>query len=129
MIHFIADTHFGHEEIIQFGGRPFRSAEEMDDVLIANWNDAVGDSDEVFVLGDFCWRPERAAEILGQLKGVKHLVRGNHDQTFGEGAEGFANTHRVFCAAVEHVNYTPIPAMEVVRRVEKRLLDFYMGAA
>lgn len=94
MVYFIADLHFGHPEIIPFGGRPFGSLDEMEEVLIANWNATVHDDDEVYVLGDFCLDAGRSSDILRELQGTKHLVRGNHDAAFaiGEGAtQGFAS--------------------------------------
>ena len=51
---YIADTHFGHCNVIRFDGRPFGDVEEMDRVLMENWNARVGDGDDVYVLGDFC---------------------------------------------------------------------------
>lgn len=48
-----ADHHFGHENIIEFCERPYSTVEEMDEDLIAKWNDVVGDGDIVYHLGDF----------------------------------------------------------------------------
>lgn len=77
---YIADTHFSHGGIINFDNRPFRSAEEMDKKMIDNWNGAVGRKDEVYILGDFCWRTQSYWEtLLEQLNGRKHLITGNHD--------------------------------------------------
>lgn len=79
-IFFIADLHFGDEAIIRYEGRPFSSAEEMGQALMANWNRRVSESDTVFVLGDFSvygW--EKDAEILQNLRGHKFLIMGNHD--------------------------------------------------
>lgn len=74
----IADTHFGHENIIKLANRPFANAKEMDDVLIDNWNSVVGHTDVVFFLGDFAWKnPE---EYFNRLRGYKVLVVGNHDK-------------------------------------------------
>lgn len=79
---FIADTHFGGENIRRYENRPFQSASEMDKKLIENWNRTVGAEDTVYVLGDFsdygdC---EKDKEILQQLNGKKILVMGNHDR-------------------------------------------------
>ena len=48
-----ADHHFGHENIIKFCNRPFGEVDEMDRVLIENWNKIVKKNDTVFHLGDF----------------------------------------------------------------------------
>jgi len=81
MIFFASDTHFGHANIIRFCNRPFGTVEEMDEALVANWNDKVGGNDTVYFLGDlfFCASAERVRDILGRLKGKKHLIIGNHD--------------------------------------------------
>lgn len=79
-IFYIADTHFGHQNIILFDNRPFFSIEEMERELINNWNSVVSKSDTVVILGDFCWGLEDDwFRILDQLNGTKRLVRGNHD--------------------------------------------------
>lgn len=78
---FIADTHFGHENIIRFDRRPFSTAHEMDEALIANWNCAVCQQDTVYVLGDMFWcNMETSIAILERLNGRKRLIKGNHDK-------------------------------------------------
>lgn len=52
MIYFIADTHFGHENVIRFCSRPFSCAAEMDEALIKNWNRRVCGHDTVYIVGD-----------------------------------------------------------------------------
>lgn len=80
MIYFTSDTHFGHENIIRFCKRPFVDAQQMDEVMIANWNAVVSEKDEVYHLGDFSFRSAKAAPtILDRLKGRIHLIHGNHD--------------------------------------------------
>ncbi len=39
--------------IIEYCGRPFKTAEEMDTVMIEKWNNKVGKDDLVIHLGDF----------------------------------------------------------------------------
>ena len=77
----IADLHFGHDNVIDYSGRPFFDAEEMDQELIKNWNNVVGKDDIVYVLGDFTLsrRKEFISTICGKLHGIKVLVMGNHD--------------------------------------------------
>lgn len=77
---FIADTHFGHANVIRYSGRPFANIQEHDAALITNWNKVVGEYDRVFMLGDFALTgKDRIIEIGQQLKGKKVLVTGNHD--------------------------------------------------
>lgn len=76
----ISDTHFGHENIIQYCNRPFKNVEEMDKILIKNWNETVSNKDVVIHLGDFAFcSKERAREICSELNGRKILIKGNHD--------------------------------------------------
>ena len=79
---FIADTHFGGENIRRYENRPFETAEEMDEKLIENWNHVVTEEDTVYVLGDFSDYndEEKEKDILARLNGKKVLVMGNHDK-------------------------------------------------
>lgn len=80
---FVSDTHFFHENIIQYSGRPFANADLMNENLISNWNKVVGVNDYVYHLGDVACGyggDERAlAELLFSLNGRKRLIVGNHD--------------------------------------------------
>lgn len=55
---YTADTHFGHENVIPFCGRPFRSAGHMDTVLIENLWSKVGPEDDLWIIGDFAFGPK-----------------------------------------------------------------------
>ena len=80
MIYFTADTHFGHGNVLRYENRPFRTAEEMDEALIQNWNQTVSPEDDVYILGDFTLKgPKMANMFLERLQGRKYLIRGNHD--------------------------------------------------
>ena len=79
MIYYTADTHFGHENIIKLCNRPFKNVEEMNSVLIDNWNKKVTGHDTVYIIGDMFNKCKNAEQILKQLKGKKHLIIGNHD--------------------------------------------------
>lgn len=82
MIYFTADNHFSHANIIKYCNRPFDNAEEMDEVLIKNWNNTVTKNDTVYVLGDFCFKSKgRWKEILNRLKYKQiFFIKGNHDK-------------------------------------------------
>lgn len=69
----ISDTHFHHSNIIKYYFRPFLrcSVDEMNRVLIDNWNRRVNPEDEVYFLGDLAYR-RRARDdehYLRQLNG------------------------------------------------------------
>lgn len=75
--YYIADIHFGHENVLKFDNRPFSS---VDEILITQWNAVVKDTDDVYIIGDFIYRSKKPAVwYLKQLKGRKHLIQGNHD--------------------------------------------------
>ena len=86
MNYYVSDLHFGHANVIKFDNRPFETVEEMDRVMIENWNARVSDEDHVYIVGDLIFRSGNAPEwYLKQLKGHKHLVVGNHDHKWLKG--------------------------------------------
>ena len=83
-IFYIADTHFGHENILKLCNRPFDSIEAMTEALVENWNSRVKGNDKVYILGDMFYKTADAEGILKRLKGQKHLILGNHDASWLE---------------------------------------------
>ena len=82
MTYFTSDQHFGHFNIIRLSHRPFASADEMDEAMIAKWNAKVKSADTIYVLGDLFFRSANVEPILKRLNGRKHLVLGNHDHSW-----------------------------------------------
>lgn len=81
-IWFTSDLHFGHQNILKFCKRPWKTTEDMDWNLIQNWNSVVKPDDLVFDLGDFAFATNgRWKELLSQLNGHHYLILGNHDIT------------------------------------------------
>lgn len=77
---FIADLHLGSQRILELCHRPFKTLDEQDQAISANWINAVGEDDTVYVLGDAAEGDyERVIRILSPLPGRKRLVVGNHD--------------------------------------------------
>jgi calcineurin-like phosphoesterase family protein len=74
---FISDTHFGHENCAIKFRSGFSSFEEMDELIIANWNSVVKPADTVYHLGDFAWN--NIKQYRDRLNGNINLVLGNHD--------------------------------------------------
>ena len=90
-----SDTHFYHQNVIKYDERPFRNVEEMNAALIQRWNEVVGEDDVVYHLGDFSMAGiERTALVRSQLKGIIHLVRGNHDNGRNVVWKTFAGVYR-----------------------------------
>lgn len=74
----VADTHFFHARIIEFG-RPFATIEEHNETIVANWNATVLPEDKIYVLGDCVFGGGENFKIFERLNGEKHLILGNHD--------------------------------------------------
>jgi calcineurin-like phosphoesterase family protein len=73
--------HFGHANIVNFCQRPVRDIEQMNEVIISNWNSVVGEGDTVYVLGDVALgKIGETLPLVGLLNGTKHLIAGNHDR-------------------------------------------------
>ncbi len=98
---FTSDQHYGHETAAAANPskswgtntrHQFESVEAMNRAMIRLWNLEVPDDGEVYMLGDFVyngsssdkapWMLREAEAVLGQLKGTKHLIVGNHDLAF-----------------------------------------------
>lgn len=87
---FSADYHLNHANIIRYCKRPFKNVEEMNKSIIKNHNARVKEGDMFFHIGDFCFRNSpggkageggvhKAEHFLGQLNGIKIMLKGNHD--------------------------------------------------
>ena len=80
-IFFTADTHFGHENIINYCDRPFDSLAQMNSEMIGRWNVIVKPNDEIYHLGDFAFvNKVDVHKLLETLNGRKHLCIGSHDK-------------------------------------------------
>lgn len=80
--YFTSDTHFFHDNIRRYCNRPFENVEEMNEVIIQNWNAVVKADDYIYHLGDFGFGPlQKLQEVFQRLNGRKYLIRGNHDNT------------------------------------------------
>jgi len=98
---FTADTHFGHRNILIHSNRPWSCVEDMDEALIARWNDRVKRGDHVWHLGDFTWYPPRTTEYLARLNGEVHLIMGNHDRPGAVKNAGFVTVESLRRIKVE----------------------------
>lgn len=74
----IGDLHFGHSAMVDRFGRPFSSVDEMNLIIIQNWNNIVTPIDRVYLLGDVSMN-RKYLNLCSQLNGKKVLIKGNHD--------------------------------------------------
>ena len=93
-IFFTADPHYSHRNIIRMSRRPFDDVDDMNQTMIRNHNSVVSNDDDVFIIGDFMWSSKVAEtnDLLGKLRGRKHLIVGNHDRKPVCAASGWAST-------------------------------------
>lgn len=85
MNYYISDLHILHKNVCgegnNFDNRPFETMKEMMDNIKQKWNQKITNADDVYILGDMCWKEnEEAIQFVSTLKGKKHLVLGNHDR-------------------------------------------------
>ena len=79
MIYFTSDLHFCDERLNLFGRENFTDSEEVDNLIIKNWNNTVSDDDTVYVLGDVSLTRD-GLEKINLCKGRKYLIKGNYDE-------------------------------------------------
>jgi len=97
---FTADLHFGHHNIIEYCGRPFRDVDQMNAALVERWNDCVSPEDEVLVLGDFALgQLSQTLPLAAGLHGRKVLLAGNHDRCWAGHKKGVEAATRHYVGA------------------------------
>lgn len=85
-----SDWHLNHSNILKFRNadgnplRPFSSVEEMNEIIVENFNSLVKPGDKVYLGGDMFWGrkqkdKEDAEAFVKRLNGELHLMLGNHD--------------------------------------------------
>ena len=80
-IYFTSDTHFGHDNVIRYCDRPYKTLSEMDEALVENWNQALRPDDTIYHLGDFTLgKREQAEAYFARLNGRIKVVPGGHDK-------------------------------------------------
>jgi calcineurin-like phosphoesterase family protein len=79
----ISDLHLGHANIIRYCSRPFlfSDVEEMNRVLIGNWNSVVTPDTRIYHVGDLRYGAESlpVQDYRSQLRGRITFIEGNHD--------------------------------------------------
>lgn len=80
----ISDLHLDHANIIRYCARPFSFSDvnEMNEVLVKNWNSTVKSEDTIYYLGDLVFgRGSRPIDYwLKKLNGNIIFIKGSHDR-------------------------------------------------
>lgn len=103
-IYLTADTHFSQERTFKYSMRNmyFSSVEEMDRVMIENWNSTVKPEDTVLHLGDFGnW------DIVQYLNGHIILLEGNYERDHKNGPLSEENKSKF--QSIEKEKYLRLP--------------------
>ncbi len=87
---FTSDTHFEHDNIIEYCYRPFETIEEMNETLLQNINKRCKKRDILYHLGDFYMatkeakkretsKPNKSQWYIDQINPQIVFINGNHD--------------------------------------------------
>ncbi len=114
----ITDTHFYHENMKKYQGRPDNFTEQ----IIKNWNRLVQHDDLVIHLGDVIFglnKEQALPSIMATLPGKKILCRGSHDPKpalwYMERGFVFVCDYFVYKdIAFSHAPLTPLPPQALV---------------
>lgn len=122
MNYYIADTHFGHNNILRLSNRPFSTIEEMDRTIIVNWNSRVTDRDDVYILGDFSHKSEDPIQYLRKLKGQKHGYYRNVLHFYGHIHNNFDNETNQYMSKVKNAYNVGVDIIGFMPRTLKEIL-------
>jgi calcineurin-like phosphoesterase family protein len=77
-VRFIADLHLGHRNMAIKRG--FSDEFEQTERIVEAWNSVVNKKDVTYILGDITMEKKNDYYVLDRLKGIKHVILGNHDR-------------------------------------------------
>ena len=78
-VFFISDLHLGHHNMAIKRG--FNNSEEMWQLIKERWNKVTNKHSVIYILGDIGMEKSSGYHLLSELKGIKKIILGNHDQS------------------------------------------------
>lgn len=81
MVYFTSDLHLCHNKEFLYGPRGFTNPDDMNEMIIKNINETVGQEDILYILGDLMLsNTDKGIEYMNKIicKDIR-LIRGNHD--------------------------------------------------
>lgn len=130
----LADTHFSHARIIDYCKRPFDSVEEMDRVLVENWNKKVSAKDDMLHLGDWGFGGlERMQALRNKLRCSRvYIKKGNHDSKGRLRALGLTIEQTLIWGSGDrkqlvqvHTNHYPVPDWQTAPSTSRAACHLY----
>jgi len=101
-VYAISDLHLKHKNLVHWWtGKKFKTIEEHDEWLVESINSVVTKRDTLWILGDIAWN-NAALKLLGEIKGYKKLLLGNHD---GMKSAEYAKYGRLMPGLVKYKNF------------------------
>ncbi|MDE3023103.1 MAG: hydrolase [Pseudomonadota bacterium] len=98
-----SDLHINHSNIIQYCQHRGNSVDEMNELIIKNWNSVITPVDRVFIIGDVAMgKIADAPPLVKRLNGTKHLILGNHDKTITKLPE----FNELFASSQDYLEFT-----------------------
>ena len=110
MIYYISDLHFGHLRCIEMDKRPFSSIEEMDRILIENWNNKVNEDQKRVIY--LCHLP--FAEWPYYQRNTYHIYGHIHNDR-GETFQFMSKKERALNAGCMINHYEPVTLDELIK--------------
>jgi calcineurin-like phosphoesterase family protein len=81
---FTSDLHFGDSRLNLYSRDIVATtSDEIDELIIKNYNEVVGPDDIVYFLGDIIFDPAKL-DIVSRLTGYKILIKGNYDENIND---------------------------------------------
>jgi calcineurin-like phosphoesterase family protein len=111
-----SDLHLGHKNISKFRKFVTDSADNTNKIVNC-WRETIRKQDIVFCLGDVAFDKE-SLDILGNLKGRKVLIKGNHDDFIStkDQANVFEEIHGILQYKGMWLTHCPIHPAEMRKR-------------
>jgi calcineurin-like phosphoesterase family protein len=112
-VYFIGDPHLGHKAIGKY--RPWTKDSAANSALIHKlWNDTIRKNDIVYVMGDAAFTEDELI-ALGNLRGRKILLKGNHDDFVSTKLQSqvFEEIHGIIKYKAMWLSHAPIHPAEL----------------
>lgn len=122
---FSSDQHFFHKNVIKYDDRPYCCVWHMNQSLVSNINETVGESGTMIFLGDISFgNKNQRKKILGEIKCRKVVILGNHDATAKSMKE--AGVDEVYAELEVEIDHKRVYMSHIPNREKAKLYDIHL---